>query len=296
MSETVQEFLASRREKIDRELQQRMPPPGTYPPRIHDAIRYTLLLPGKRIRPILMLAVGGVFGTAESDLVPAACAVEIVHTSSLILDDLPCMDNATLRRGRATCHRAFGEATAILAAVALLSRAFGIVAEEASHDRHGDRLARRIAERLSAAIGTGGIIGGQHVDLESVGRALPFETLEYVHSHKTGSLFIAAAEIGALVAGARKSELAAISAYAKNLGLAFQVTDDLLDATSTPEVTGKDTGVDRGKTTFVSLATVEGARRLADDLIGSALAALIPFGSRAERLAALAELVRARDR
>ena len=117
-----------------------------------------------------------------------------------------------------------------------------------------------------------------------------------MHSHKTGSLFIAAAEIGALVAGARKSELAAISAYAKNLGLAFQVTDDLLDATSTPEVTGKDTGVDRGKTTFVSLATVEGARRLADDLIGSALAALIPFGSRAERLAALAELVRARDR
>jgi len=296
VSESLQDYLVAKRERIEREIESRLPASGTYPPKLHEAIRYTVLLPGKRLRPVLALAVGAVFGAAEEEVLPSACAIELVHASSLILDDLPCMDNAMLRRGRPTLHRVHGEATAILAALALLNRAFGIVAEESVPGRHGDRLARRIAERLSAAIGTSGIIGGQHVDLESVGRRLDFETLEYIHSHKTGSLFIGAAEIGALIGGARSSEMAAIAAYAKNLGLAFQVTDDLLDATGTPEVTGKDARLDVHKTTFVSFAGTAGARKLVDDLIDASLAALAPLRSRAERLAAVAELVRTREK
>lgn len=296
MSESLQQYLTARRERIEREVERRLPSNDSYPPRLHQALRYTLMLPGKRLRPILALAVGAVFGAPEEEVVPSACAVEMVHASSLILDDLPCMDDATLRRARPTCHRVYGEATAILAALALLNRAFGIVAAESAPGRHGDKLARRIAERLSAAIGTAGIIGGQHVDLESVGKSLDLETLEYIHSHKTGSLFISAAEIGALIGGARRAEMTAITAYAKNLGLAFQVTDDLLDHSGSPEVTGKDAGLDRGKSTFVSFAGADGARRLVDDLIGASLSALAPFRGRAARLAGLAELVRSRDR
>lgn len=296
MSATLPEYLAQKRQWIDAELERRLPPPGAFPPRLHEAIRYALLSGGKRLRPILAIAVGAVFGADEREVLPAACAIEMVHTSSLLLDDLPCMDDATLRRGRLVCHRAYGESTAILAAVALLNRAFGIVAEECEPGGHGDRLARRINERLSASIGADGVIGGQFVDLESTGRTLPFETLEFVHSHKTGSLFIASAEIGALIGGARKAGMEAIGAYAKNLGLAFQVTDDLLDATGTPEVTGKDAGLDRDKTTFVSFAGIEGARRLVDDLTDAAIASLAPFARKGRRLAELAELVRSRDR
>ena len=296
LSALLPEYLSEKRRWIEQELIKRIPPADACPGKLHEAIQYTLMLPGKRLRPILCLAVGAMFGAAEETLVPAACAVEMVHASSLILDDLPCMDNATLRRGRPACHRVFGESIAILAAVALLDRAFGVLAEEWPASRPGDRLARKLAEKLSAAVGPAGILGGQYVDLQSVGRQLDFETIEYIHSHKTGSLFISAAEIGALVGGAREAEMEAITAYSKNLGLAFQVTDDLLDSTGTPEITGKDAGLDRGKTTFVSFAGVEGARRLVDDLIDASLNALEPFRTRAGRLVELAELVRTRDR
>lgn len=296
MTSSLNDYLEQKRVWIDTELARRIPPAETYPPRLHEAIRYTLLQPGKRLRPIVCLAVGSIFGASESEIVPSACAVEMVHTSSLILDDLPCMDDATLRRGHPACHRVYGEATAILAAVALLNGAYRVIAEEAPVRRGGDRLVRTILERLSGAIGPSGILGGQAVDLESVGRTLDFETLEYIHSHKTGSLFIGAAEIGALIGGAPRAELSAIRAYAKNLGLAFQVTDDLLDDVGTPEITGKDVGLDRDKTTFVSFAGHDGARRLVDDLIRAALDALAPFRGRAGRLAEIAELVRVRDR
>lgn len=296
MTPSLQVYLDEMRAWIDTELRRRLPPADTYPPRLHQALHYTLMHPGKRLRPIVCLAVGSIFGASGGELIAAACAVEMVHTSSLILDDLPCMDDASLRRGHPTCHRVYGEATAILAAVALLNGAFRIIAEEAPAGRGADRLVRRILDRLSASIGPSGILGGQSIDLESVGRTLDFETLEYIHSHKTGSLFICAAEIGALVGGAPQAEMSAISAYAKNLGLAFQVTDDLLDEAGTPEITGKDAGLDRDKTTFVTFAGREGARRLVDDLIEAALHALEPFRGRASRLAEIAELVRVRDR
>lgn len=296
MTSPLLETIASSRAAIERELDRLLPPADTYPGRLHEAQRYALLSGGKRLRPILTLIVARMYGVQETAALPAACAIEMVHASSLILDDLPCMDDATLRRGQPACHRIYGEATAILAAVGLLDRAFAILVEEDERAGHGDRLARRLTQSLSAAIGSSGILGGQHVDLESAGRAVDFDTLEYIHSHKTGALFIAAASAGALIGGAPRAEMEAIHDFAKNLGLAFQVTDDLLDVTASSAVTGKDAGQDRGKTTFVSFAGVAGAHRLVDDLVAAALAALAPLKGRAADLIALAEMVRTRDR
>jgi geranylgeranyl diphosphate synthase type II len=224
---------------------------------------------------------------------PLACAVEMVHASSLILDDLPSMDDATLRRGKPTLHKVAGEAGAILASVGLLSGAFALVA---SAPGLKDRARLESSERLAEAIGAAGLVGGQVADLEATGQRLDLEALEYIHSHKTGALFIAAAEIGAIAAGGRARDVDALRRYAKNLGLAFQITDDLLDYSGNPATTGKDAGLDRNRTTFVNLCGIDGARRLTDELIAASLVALTPFGRRAAILAGLAEMVRERDR
>jgi geranylgeranyl pyrophosphate synthase len=190
-------------------------------------------------------------------------------------------------------HRVVGEANAILAAVALLNLAFARVAEA---EGLRERVRRQAAQGLTRAIGSSGLIGGQVADLAATGRKLDLDALEYVHSHKTGALFQAAAELGALGAGGRERDLEALRRYAKNLGLAFQITDDLLDYSGNPSITGKDAGLDRDKTTFVNLCGIDGARQLVDELIAASVAALAPFGKRAGRLTALAEMVRERDR
>jgi geranylgeranyl pyrophosphate synthase len=203
------------------------------------------------------------------------------------------MDDASLRRGKPVLHKVVGEANAILAAVALLNQAFATVAEAQALR---ERTRREAALCLTHAIGAAGLIGGQVADLASTGKRLDLEGLEYVHSHKTGALFQAAAELGALGAGGRERDLEALRRYAKNLGLAFQITDDLLDYSGDPSTTGKDAGLDRDKTTFVNLSGIDGARQLVDDLIEASVSALAPFGKRASRLAALAAMVRERDR
>jgi geranylgeranyl pyrophosphate synthase len=219
-----------------------------------------------------------------------------VHAASLVLDDLPSMDDAELRRGRATTHRAFGEDVAILASFALLTRAFQLVADA------GQRLALKrygsedLVHHLADAVGTQGLVGGQALDLASDQPAIDLERLEYIHSHKTGALFLAAAELGAMAADARRKDLDAVARYAKNLGLAFQIEDDLLDALASREETGKDVRQDADKVTFVKLLGVDGARALADELLGFAVESLAPFGARAAALAALAELVAAPGR
>jgi geranylgeranyl diphosphate synthase type II len=291
--EALEAFLAEGRSRVEDALDQVVPSLGTPPPALHEAMRYTLLLPGKRLRGVLTLATASMLGGDPDDALPLASAVEMVHASSLILDDLPSMDNATLRRGKPTLHRVSGEANAILAAVALLNAAFALVMEAGGL---GEKVRGEAARRLARAIGSEGLIGGQVVDLESTGKRVDLDALEFIHSHKTGALFIVAAEFGALSAGVRARDVEALGRYAKNLGLAFQITDDLLDYSGNPETTGKDAGRDRDKTTFVNLCGIDGARRLVDELIDASVAALKPFGRRGGMLRALAEYVRGRDR
>jgi geranylgeranyl diphosphate synthase type II len=250
-----------------------------------DAMRYTLLAPSKRVRAVLVLLSAELCGSA-SRAMPAACAVEAIHAASLILDDLPSMDDAPLRRGRASAHIEFGEAVAILAAFGLLNDAYGHLARG-----YEPALAARISALYADAVGLDGLVAGQAEDVLATDQALTFDTLERIHRRKTGVLFSAAATAGALSAGGSADDIAALTAYAKNLGLAFQIVDDLLDVTGTPEETGKAVKSDVRKTTFVSFSGVDGARELALELCRTATSALAPFGRRAAHLAELAEFV-----
>ena len=263
-------------------------------PVINDAMQYTLLAPSKRVRAILTLVAcdlcapsGAMAGRANAE--PAAAAVEMVHASSLILDDLPSMDNAPMRRGRPSCHVKFGEAVATLAAFGLLNDAYGVLAKA-----YDGPLARALTSLLAAAVGSDGLIAGQAEDLLATDAAIDFESLERIHRRKTGALFSAAATAGALVAGAREEQIRALQAYAKNLGLAFQIVDDILDVTGDPAETGKAVLADARKTTFVSFSGVDGARELAAELCRTADAALKPFGERAAPLRELSAFVAGR--
>ncbi|MEO8504027.1 MAG: polyprenyl synthetase family protein [Acidobacteriota bacterium] len=288
--------LAAWAASVDGRLPVLLPSAASRPERVHEAMQYALTTPGKRLRPVLTLAVADLFGSQRPEVLDLACAVEMVHASSLVLDDLPCMDDAELRRGRPTVHRAFAEEVALLAAFGLLNRAYALVAEMASHLGLRRYTPADLTHHLSAAVGTDGLIGGQALDLESRHEQLDLERLEYIHSHKTGALFLAAAELGAMAADVRRRDLETVSRYAKNLGLAFQISDDLLDVLATPEETGKDSHQDETKVTFVKLLGIDGARALEGELLGFAIEAIEPLGRKAEALRALAEFVRVRRR
>lgn len=289
-------YLTSLASRVEARLAAALPDPAAPPERVHAAMRHALLGEGKRLRPVLLLAVAEMLGRSSEPAEELAVAVEMVHAASLVLDDLPCMDDAALRRGRPTAHRAFGEATAVLAAFGLLNRAFALVAEAGPQLRLRRYTGGDLVHHLAAAVGSAGLIGGQALDLESRADDRSLERLELIHSHKTGALFLAAAELGAMAADARRRDLESVAAFAKNLGLAFQITDDLVDVLASPEEAGKDTGKDAGKATFVSLLGVEGARTLASELLDAAVASLAPLGRRAEPLAVLAGFVRDRRR
>jgi geranylgeranyl pyrophosphate synthase len=280
--------LEERRGRVDAALA-RLAPSGEAPA-VTAAIHECLQAPGKRLRPVLALLVAEVLRGDPEPVLPAACAIEMVHTASLILDDLPCMDDATMRRGRPACHVAHGEATAVLAAFALQNRAYELLAE--GWPGGPDAATRTaIARDLARAVGTSGMIAGQAMDLAMTDAPLDFLTLEFIHSRKTGGLFIASAALGASAARAAAAERTAVAVYAKNLGLAFQIIDDLIDATGDPEQAGKDVGQDLKKTTFVSFSGVQGARQLAGELIQASQQALAGFGPRAQPLLDLARYV-----
>lgn len=249
-------FIEQCRAAVERRLAEVTPDRAERPRRLAEAARYALLSPGKRFRPMLTLLAAREFGAEPGLALDTACAFEMVHAASLILDDLPCMDDANLRRGRTTTHREFDEATAILASVGLLNRAFGVVAEDRGL---ADGLKRQISRRLSDAVGFGGLVAGQALDLEDRGRDRSLADLNLLNHRKTGVLIVAAAEAGALIAGAPDTAVRGVGEFARNLGLAFQIHDDLIDALGGAEI-GKDIGKDAGMTTMVSALGVEGAR------------------------------------
>ena len=269
-----------RRQAIDNRLDELAPAESTEPQSLHRSVRYSVLGAGKRVRPILTLTTAAAFAGDEDAALDPACAIEMVHTASLILDDLPCMDNASFRRGKAANHRVFGEATATLAAIYLLNRAYGVIAE-APALRPETRNA--IGALLSRSIGTDGLVAGQCLDLTSEG-VPDLECVKSVEELKTATLFVAAAETGALVAGLSERELESVRLFGWNLGLAFQLRDDWIDAASSPEQAGKDVGQDANKTTLVSLLGVARARDMLDELIDQSIRALAPLGPAGESL------------
>jgi geranylgeranyl diphosphate synthase type II len=283
---------------VDEALDRALPPEPAWPATIHRAVRYSLFAGGKRIRPVLVLAAGEAVGGSREDLMPLACAVEMVHTYSLVHDDLPAMDDDDLRRGKPTSHKVFGEAIAILAGDALLTRAFHLLAE-VPEGWDAARVRRRVRATalLGEACGTTGLIGGQVMDLESEGRAIGAPDLECLHRAKTGALLSACVRGGAILGGAREAELDQLSRYAAAIGLAFQVVDDVLDATQDAEHLGKTAGKDEAaqKATYVSVHGLERARAMAATLRQDALDVLAPLGPRGELLGAIARLIVDRD-
>jgi geranylgeranyl diphosphate synthase type II len=283
----VPAFFAEYQQAVDADLQRHC---AVSDDLVEQSMAYTLLAPSKRVRPVLTLLTAELCRGDRPKALPVAVAVEMVHASSLILDDLPSMDDAPLRRGKPSNHLKFGEAIAILAAFGLLNRAFGTIAGS-----YEGETANRLVRLFSDAVGSQGLVGGQAADLLATDASINFETLERIHRGKTGALFVAAANAGAITAGAGDNELQSLTAFAKNLGLAFQIIDDLLDVAGDPSVTGKATLADARKTTFVSFSGVAGARQLARELCDTADRALQPYGRSADRLRELSAFVAGRS-
>lgn len=277
--------------RMEEALARRLPAADIAPQRLHAAMRYVCLGGGKRVRPMLAFAAGEAVGADPAAVEDAACAVELIHVYSLTHDDLPCMDNDDLRRGKPTCHVEYDEATALLVGDALQSLAFECLSAPAAGE-----LASRLemVHLLARASGSRGMAGGQAVDLDSTGRDLSLAELEFMHIHKTGALIRAAVLLGALSAGPLgETERAALERYAKCIGLAFQVMDDVLDAEADTATLGKTAGKDaaQGKATYLCHMSPSEARAFARELLDDALAALAPFAGRAERLADIARFI-----
>ena len=266
------------------------------PEELREAMRYSLLAGGKRLRPILCLAACEFVGGKPELALPTAVALEMIHTMSLIHDDLPAMDNDDLRRGNPTNHKVYGEAVAILAGDALLTRAFEMVSLRSPGVPEA-RLLKVVGE-LSLMAGAPGLVGGQVVDLECEGKDVDLETLEFIHLHKTGALLKACVTTGALIGGASREVLDSLSIYANGIGLAFQIIDDVLDVTASSDVLGKTAGKDllSDKTTYPKLLGLEESRKRAKDLVGKAKSALQPWNMNAAPLLLLADYITNRDR
>jgi geranylgeranyl diphosphate synthase type II len=288
----LQAYLKDRRALVDAALERFLPPEDTPPPTVHRAMRYSVMAGGKRLRPILVIAGAEAVGGTPATVMPAACALELIHTYSLIHDDLPAMDDDDYRRGRLTNHKVFGEAIAILAGDALLTLAFRLVADNTALVNDA-RVLRDVVAELADAAGTSGMVGGQVVDIESEGKAITAETLEYIHRHKTAALIRASLRVGALLAGGDGKAVAAIGEAGSDLGLAFQIVDDILDVEGSLEELGKTAGSDerKQKATYPALHGLEASRRQAKMLIERVKQRLGVFGARAVPLQALADYV-----
>jgi len=293
-TDKIREHLEQCRTRVDAELERILPPADERPPSIHKAMRYSVFAGGKRLRPTLCLEAGILFGGDETVLLRVGSALELIHTYSLIHDDLPALDNDDLRRGKPTSHVVFGEATAILAGDALLTLAFETIAGTEGGDS-GRTL--QVIRELAHGIGTiGGMVGGQVVDLETTDSTGDAERLDYIHSAKTGAFMRAAVRSGALLAPASAEDLARVSAYGEKIGLAFQIADDLLDVLGSQAELGKSIGKDeqQHKATYPAIHGLEASRRIASRLVDEACALLSPYGMRAQVLQGIARYLIAR--
>jgi geranylgeranyl diphosphate synthase type II len=286
----LREYLTLQQRLVDSELDRLVPSENVRPETIHRAMRYSLFAGGKRIRPILCIEAARAVSDETSGSATAACALELIHTYSLIHDDLPALDNDDYRRGKLTNHKVFGDAMAILAGDALLTLAFQVLAELQAGD---DRKARLIAELATASGTVGGMIGGQVADLEGEGKPPDAHLLETIHRAKTGALLRASLRLGAIYAGASGDEYAALSRYGERIGLAFQIVDDILDVEESSEALGKTAGKDAAqhKITFPAVYGLETSRRMAREECERAHEELGGFGDRAARLHELADLI-----
>ncbi|HSO75595.1 MAG TPA: farnesyl diphosphate synthase [Blastocatellia bacterium] len=294
-AEPVNAYLSRRASEVNEWLACLVPSEDVEPRQLHSAMRYSLLAGGKRLRPALVLASGEAFGAATDDLMPAACAIEMIHTYSLIHDDLPAMDNDDLRRGRPTCHKAFGEALAILAGDALLTQAFRVLTADAPQ-RDPAKQVRVIREIATAAGSVEGMIGGQMADIENEGKEVDAETLEHIHRSKTGALITAPVVVGGIIAGASESQLTSLRAFGERIGLAFQIADDILDVTATREQLGKTPGKDlaASKATYPSVHGIEASERRARELVDEAVEIVSSLGPSAAVLGEIARFIVAR--
>lgn len=288
------EELEKKAAMVEDALNRYLPPPDTYPPLIHQAMRYSVMGGGKRLRPALVMAGAETVGGSAVDVLPAACAIELIHAYSLVHDDLPAMDNDDYRRGKPTNHKVYGEAMALLAGDALLTLAFKLLAEcPSSHPKD----VVRVIHEIALGAGTLGLIGGQVVDTFSAGEEIDEKLLNYIHRNKTGAMYRLSVRSGAILAGAKEKELANLTEYAEHLGLAFQIKDDILDCEGDEKKLGKPVGSDirNKKATYPSLFGMENSREKARVAINNAIAALRTFGSKADFMRVLAKFVIERD-
>ncbi len=281
-------YYNNQRKLIDSFLENRLAKKGIS--KVDDAMAYSLLAGGKRIRPVLLMATAEALGVKGYNYLPVACGLEMIHTYSLIHDDLPCMDDDDYRRGRLTNHKVFGEAMAVLAGDGLLTLAFEVMLEQKNVDA---RVLIETVREMAMCAGNFGMVGGQGLDLENEGKSISAEELRKMHAGKTGALFIAAVRGGAHLAGANEQELLALTKFADLLGLAFQITDDILDVEGTTEALGKPAGSDEKnhKSTYVSLYGLEAAKALAEKTVAEALECLEMFGENAEALREITRLM-----
>lgn len=294
----IRTYLAAKADLINKALGSYLPAESAFPSAVHQAIRYSVFAGGKRLRPILVLAAAEAVGGREEEVLPAACAIELIHTYSLIHDDLPAMDNDDFRRGKPTCHRVFGEAVAILAGDALLTQAFGLIARSTlTQNLVPPKAALEVIAEIAEAAGSLGLVGGQVLDLKAEGKPPEASLLEAIHMRKTAALFRAATRTGAILSRAKEEQLAALTAYGEHFGLAFQIIDDILNVTGDPKKMGKGTGSDqaRKKATYPALYGVEKSRELAREHIAQTVAVLSSWGEKAFLLREIALFTLSRE-
>lgn len=290
----LEKYLGEAVSDVDGAMDDFLPTLDERPGSIHEAMRYCVFAGGKRLRPVLCIAAAEACGGRREEAFPAACAVELMHTYSLVHDDLPCMDDDDLRRGRATCHKVFGEGMAVLCGDALLTEAFAVITKSQASESYS--VGEMVAE-LALTGGSRKLIGGQVLDLEGEGKALAMEELVQIHEAKTAALLTVSVRLGAMSAGAGEDELEALTRFGHALGLAFQVIDDILDVTQTTENLGKTAGKDAAveKATYPSVIGLELSRKEAERLTAEAMEALEVFGEKAAKLREIAERMLVRE-